>query len=154
MRKLSRVSLKSHLERIHAFLQERLDEIPNDCFRSDHNQALFFLKTVIPDPLWRFRVRELHLKNRPYHFAGGCRLCEWEPMGMTMDGLVDYLKDIGPYVEPPTADTEDDTSPPPPSEEDIEDDESVGENELRGSEDELKTEPVAEGDPRGEPSTV
>ena len=57
-------------------------------------------------------------------------------MGMTMDGLLDYLKDIGPYDEPPTLDTEDDTPPPP--EEDTKDDESVGENELKGSEDELE----------------
>jgi len=57
-------------------------------------------------------------------------------MGMTMDGLLDYLKDIGPYDEPPTLDTEDDTPPSP--EEDTKDDESVGENELKGSEDELE----------------
>jgi len=47
-----------------------------------------------------------------------------------MGELVDYLIDIGPYDEPSTPDTEDDT-PPPPLEEDIENDESVGENELR-----------------------
>jgi len=111
MGKLPRVSLERHLEWIHTFLQERLDEILNDYLRFDHNQALFFVKTL-PDPLWRHRVRELHLKDRPYHFARGCCLCEWEPMGMTMDGLVDYLKDIGPYDEPPTLDTENDTPPP------------------------------------------
>jgi len=63
---------------------------------------------------------------------------------MTMDGLVDYLKDIGPYDEPRTPDTEDDTLSPPP-EEDTKDDESVGENELRDNEDELEAEPIAEG---------
>ena len=56
---------------------------------------------------------------------------------MTMDGLVDYLKDIGPYDEPPTPDTEDDTLSRPPKE-DTEDDDSAGENELIGSEDELE----------------
>jgi len=70
---------------------------------------------------------------------------------MTMNGLVDCLEDIGPYNKPPTPDTEDDI-PPSPREEDTKDDESGGENELRSSEDELEAEPIAEGDPGGEPS--
>ena len=47
IRKLPGVSLESHLKRIHTFLQERLAEIPNDCLRFDHNQAPFFLKTLL-----------------------------------------------------------------------------------------------------------
>ena len=60
---------------------------------------------------------------------------------MNMDGLVEYVIEIGPYDETPTLDTEDDTPPTPP-EEDTEDDESIRENELNGSEDELKAEPL------------
>ena len=109
MGKLCGVSLGSHLEQIHTFLQERLAEILNDCLRFDHNQSLFFLKTLLPNPWLRYRIRELHPQDKPYHFAGRCCLCEWEPMGMTMDGSEDYLRGIGPYNEPPTPDTEDDT---------------------------------------------
>ena len=63
---------------------------------------------------------------------------------------MDYLKDIGPFDEPPTPDTGDDTPPPPPPNEDTEEDESVWENKLRGNYGELEEEPIAKGDPRGE----
>jgi len=70
---------------------------------------------------------------------------------MDMDGLVEYLMDIGPDDEPPTLDTEDDTPPRP--KEDIEDDESIRENELKHSEDELEAKPIEQENPREEPST-
>ena len=94
--KMPGVSLGNHLERIHTFIQGRLLGTSNDSLRFDHNQALFFLKTLSSDPLWCYRIKELHPKNRLYHFAGGCSLCEWEPTGMDMDGLVDRPIDIGP----------------------------------------------------------
>jgi len=143
--------LESHLERIHTFIQGRLLETLWDFFRFDYNQALSFLKTLLSDSLWHYRVKELHAKDRSYHIATGCFLCEWEPIGMCMDGLVEYVIDIGLYDEPPNHDTEDETPPPPPGE-DTEVDESVGENELEGSEDELEAEPIEEGNPREEPS--
>ena len=68
-----------------------------------------------------------------------------------MGELEDYLIDICPYDEPPTPDPKDDTPPAPP-EANTEDDESVGENELKGSEDALEEEPIEEGNPREEPS--
>jgi len=40
----------------------------------------------------------------------------------------------------------------PQAEEDTENDESIGENELMGREDELEEEPIKEGNPREEPS--
>ena len=64
---------------------------------------------------------------------------------------MDYLIDIGSYDQPPILDTEDDTLPPL-AEEDTEDDESGGENELMGRENELVKEPIEEGNPREEPS--
>jgi len=140
MGKMPRVSLKVHLEQAHTFLQVRLEEIPNDCLIFVHNQTLFFLLTHKRDPLWHYRVKRLHPRLRSFHIDGRCCLCDWVPMEMTMGELVDYLIDIGPYEEPPTPDREDDTPPPPP-EEDTKDDESVGENELKGSKDELEEEP-------------
>jgi len=70
---------------------------------------------------------------------------------MNMDGLVDYLIDIGPHDQPFPPDIEDDT-PPPPAEEDTEDDEFVRENKLMEREDELAEESIQEGNPREEPS--
>lgn len=45
------VSLKSDLEWIETFLYGRLAEILDDCLRSDHNHALFYLLTLLKDPL-------------------------------------------------------------------------------------------------------
>jgi len=151
MGKMPGVSLESHLEQVHNFLRASLGEIPNDCLRFVHNETLFFLLTLKRDLLWHYRVKTLHPKPKPFHADGECCLCEWVPMEMTMGELVDYLMDICPYDEPSTPGTEDD-APPPPPEEDTEVDESVGENELRGSKDELEVEPIGEGDRREEPS--
>ena len=54
-------------------------------------------------------------------------------MGLGLEGIVDHLIDVGPYDQPPTADTED-GSPRPPAEEDTEDEDSVRENRLMGEE--------------------
>ena len=68
MEKMPGVSLASHLERVETLIHERLEGIPNDCLRFGHNQALFFLLTLLGDPLWRYRVRELHPKTRLFSF--------------------------------------------------------------------------------------
>jgi len=62
------VSLTSHLEQVETFIHGRLEGIPNDYLRFRHNQALFFLLTLLGDPLWRYRVRELHPKTRLFSF--------------------------------------------------------------------------------------
>ena len=60
------VNLESHLEKIETFIHGRLLEIANDYLRFDHNQELFFLLTLLTDPLWRYRVKELYPKTRPF----------------------------------------------------------------------------------------
>ena len=96
MGKMPGVSLESHLEPIETFIHGRLLGIPNHYLRFDHMQALFFLLTLLRDPLWHYRVKELHPKNRPFNIAGGCCLYEREPMGLDLHGLVDHLIDVGP----------------------------------------------------------
>jgi len=71
MEKMPRVILE-----IETFIHGRLEGILNDYLRFDHNQPLFFLLTVSSDPLWCYRVKEIHPKDRPFHFIGGCCLCE------------------------------------------------------------------------------
>ena len=69
--------------------------IPMDWLRFDQNQALFFLWALSSDLLWCYRVKEVHPKNKPFPFVGGCCLCEWEPIGLDLYGLVDCLIEIG-----------------------------------------------------------
>jgi len=91
------VSLTSHLEWVETFIHGRLEGIPNNCLRFAHNKALFFLLTLLGGPVCCSRVRELHPKTRLFNFFNRCCLCEWEPMGMNLAGLVDHLIDVGPY---------------------------------------------------------
>ena len=44
--KIPGASFESHIERVEIFLYGRLAEVPDDCLRFDHNQALFFLLTL------------------------------------------------------------------------------------------------------------
>ena len=113
------VNLTSHLERIETFLHRRLEGILSDYLRFGHNQVVFFLLTFLSDLVWRCRVSELHPKNKLFHFVRRCYLCDWEPLGLDLEGLVDHLIDIRPYNQPPNPDTED-VTPPPPVKEDTE----------------------------------
>ena len=45
------VSLISHLEQVDDFIHGMLEEIPNDCLKFVHNQTLFFLLTLLGDPM-------------------------------------------------------------------------------------------------------
>ena len=126
---MPRVSLTSHLKRVETFIRRRFDGIPNECLRFGHNQTLFFLLTLLSDPVWHYRVRKLHPKTRLFSFFGRCYLYDWEHMGLDLEGLEDHLIDVGSYDQPPIPDTKDET-PPPPVEEDTEDEEFVGENGL------------------------
>ena len=68
MEKKPEVSLASYLEQIEAFIHGRLEEIPNDYLRFGSNQALFFLLTLLGDPVWHYRINELHPKARLFSF--------------------------------------------------------------------------------------
>jgi len=83
--KVPRVSLESHLERVEIFIHGRLAEVPNDCLRFNHNQALFFLLTLWGNPLWHYRVEELHPGERAFMVARDYCLCKWQPMGFNLN---------------------------------------------------------------------
>jgi len=84
---------------------------------------------------------------------------------MTLNELVDYLIDLGPYEEPPTPDSEEATPPPsleeytkesenerePMAEEYREDSEDEGESEEDSEEDPLEEEERMEEDPEEDP---
>ena len=72
MEKRPGVSLAKHLKWIEAFIHARLEEISNDCFRLKSNQALFFLLTLLGDPVWHYRINELHPKARLFSFYNRC----------------------------------------------------------------------------------
>ena len=98
MERRTGVSLTSYLGRVEAFIHRRLEEIPNNCLRFRSNQALFFLLTLLGDPMWCYGVRELYPKTRFFSFFGRYCMCDWEPIGMNLVGLVDHLIEWVPMI--------------------------------------------------------
>jgi len=150
--KIPGVSLESHLERVKIFIHGRLAEVPDDCLRFDHNQALFFLLTLWGDPLRRYRVEELHPGERAFMVARDYCLCKWQPTGFNLNELVDHLMDVGPYAEPPTPNSED-ANPPPPIEGDTKEEETKSKKGLMTKEprDKSEEEEALDEDPEEEP---
>jgi len=144
--KLPGESLESQLERVKIFFFARLAEVPTDCLRFGQNQTFFFLLTLLRDPMWHYRINQLHPKRRPIEIPRGCSLCEWEPMEMTLNELVDYLIDVGPYEEPPTPDFED-TTPPLSLAEDTEESEDEREPRVEEYREDSEDEGESEEDP-------
>ena len=144
LEKVPGASLESHLEQVEIFLDGRLAEVPDNCLRFNHNEALFFLLTLWGDPLWRYRVNGLHPGERAFMVAGDCCLCKWQPMHFDLNELVDYLIDISPYDEPPNPDSGD-ANPSPPVEGDTDE-----EGDPMGEED-PEEDPMEEEDPEEYP---
>ena len=64
--------------------------------RFEENQIFFLLLTLKGDPKWRYRVDELYPRAREARPWGRYYWCDWQPMGMSVIELVDYLRENAP----------------------------------------------------------
>ena len=122
------------------------EDVPHSCLRVEDNRVIFLLLTLRGDPLWCYRVDELHPRARDHRLWGKCYWCDWEPMEMSVVDLINYLRLEGPHdlESVPTA-SEDDA--PPPGDELTEEEE-----DLEGVEDNPDdTNPRVEADLMGDP---
>ena len=86
---------------------------PNSCLEIEYNWVVSVLLTLKGDLEWRYRVGELFPRARDPRPWGSCCWCDWEPMGMTVVNLINYLRLEGPHNQKliSTASEEDALSP-------------------------------------------
>jgi len=59
--------------------------------------VVFLLLTLKEDPVWRYCVDELHPWAHDPRQWGHCCWCDWEPLGIDIEDLIDYLRLEGPH---------------------------------------------------------
>ena len=86
-----------HIRHVRWVLARYLGDRPNSCLESEYNRVVFVLLTVKGDPEWRYRVDELLSRARDPRPWGSCCWCDWEPVGIDMEDLLDYLRMEGSH---------------------------------------------------------
>ena len=86
-----------HIRHVMWVLTRYVGDRPNNCLESDYNWVVFVLLTLKGDPEWRYRVDELLPRARDPHPWRSYCWCDWEPVGIDMEDLLDYLRMEGPH---------------------------------------------------------
>ena len=93
-----------------------LEDVSNSCLRFEDNKAILILLTLKGDPMWRYRVDELHPRARDSLPWGRCCWCDWQPMGMHVMDLIIHLRLEGPCDEYLVPHASGKNAPPPADE--------------------------------------
>ena len=101
-----------HIWHVRWVLARYIEDTPHNCLRIEDNRVIFLLLTMKGDPQWCYRVDELHPRACDHRPWGNWCWCDWEPIGMSIVNLINYLRLEGPYDQEriPTA-SEEDASP-------------------------------------------
>ena len=85
-----------HIHHVRWVVARYLDDRPNSCLVIENNRVVFLLLTLKGGPMWHYRVDELHLRVRDPCPWGHCYWFDWEPFGIDIGNLIDYLRLEGP----------------------------------------------------------
>jgi len=105
-------SVWDHIRCMRGVLARYMEDMPNSCPGIENNRVVFLLLTLMGDPEWHYRVDKLYPQAHDPCPWGRCCWCEWEPMGISIVDLINYLRLKGPHSleHIPTA-SEEDTPP-------------------------------------------
>jgi len=84
--------LWDHIRHVKWVLARHLEDVPHCCLRIEDNRVIFLLLTLKGDLERHYRVDELQSRAHDHRQCGKYCWCDWEPMGMSIVDLINYLR--------------------------------------------------------------